>query len=312
MGINLSTVDLSNVEARKPYEPIPDSWQNAVIVNTEMKPTADGTGQYMQVESEVIDGQYKGSKLYDRLNLVNNSETAREIAYKTLKSIYLAVGKVRVNDSAELHGIPFKIKVKYRAGRVEKDAMGNVIKEYSPGNEVGGYDHITSDHATGAGSSLASGVAGAPGGTPAWAAGGTGAATSTGPALSGPTNTAPQPGGTFQPPAGGQPWDKGPVPGVASAPAAPGAAGGGSPPQPTLELTPAGAEGGLTLQDYYDNKWTNDQLVEFGKARWVQPATLTAPGTQTGPGAPPSPLSNTGAPPAATGAANAPTPPWAR
>lgn len=307
MGINLSAVDLSNVEARVALDVMPSGWQNAVIVDTGMKPTKDNAGQYMEVISEVIEGPFKGRKLFDRLNILNNNQTAVEIAYKTLKAIYSAVGKVRVNDSAELHGIPFKIKVKLIPAEIDP-ATGQ--EKYGAKNEVGGYDHISSDHNTGQGSSLAGGVAGAPNGAPAWANG-----TAAGPAAGQqPTNAGQAIGGPaapgapgWQAPAGAQPWAGGAA-GAGGAPPPPNGAGAApAPVQPVLQLTAGAQQGGLTLEDYKKQGWTDDALVQHGHAQWVQPAG-PAFGTAAVGGPPAAP----GAPASATGAAGGASPPWAR
>lgn len=312
MGINLSGLDLSNVEARAPMDAIPAGWQNCIITNTEMKPTSDGSGQYMELVSEVSDGQYKGRKLFDRLNLMNNNATTVEIAYKTLKAIYNACGKVRVNDSAELHGIPLKVKVKLRPTRTD-EATG---KTYEASNEVGGYDHISSDHSTGTGSSLAGGVAGAPSGTPAWAAGqpgGTAGPATGGVATGGPANGPAATAGAqpWQPPSGGQPWDNaGPAGGAPATPGASAVAGPAATVQPVLTLTATAQQGGLTLDDYRTRGWTDATLVAHGHAQWVTPAGPAFGNTAAG-GAPLPPGGPVG-PAAATGAPGGASPPWAR
>ena len=208
MGVNLSNVNLDNVQANQVLEAIPPGWYDAVITGSEMKPTRDGSGQYLQFEIQVTGGQYAGRKLFDRLNLVNNNPTAVEIAYKTLKSIYNAVGKARVDSSNELHGIPLKVKAKVRA------AEG----QYSATNEVQGYDHATSAHETAGGAAPA---VGAPGGAPPWAAAQHPQPQT--PAAQ-PQQPAPAPAPAWQPPAAQQPWAQPQAPQAAAPAAAPAAA----------------------------------------------------------------------------------------
>lgn len=309
MAVNLSQVDLSNVQANALLEPIPAGWYNATIIETEMKETNDKTGQYMEVVSQIADGPHKGRKLFDRLNLVNNNAQAVSIAYGTLKQIYNAVGKARVDTSAELHGLPLKVKVSLRPAETGRDG-----KAYEARNEVKGYDHISSDHNTGAGvgGSIAPGVAGAPAGVPAWAAG----QAAPSPAAAPPSTPAPAPAAAAAPiPSGAQPWAQ---PGAsAPPPAAPAAA-----PAPV----PAGVQltakaNGLTLQDFYAQGWTDDTLVAHGYATRPAPAPAPAP---VAPPAAPSPVAPPaapampsapgvpGAPAAATGAPGGPVPPWAQ
>src|SRR5690625_4227929 len=143
MSAPLGQYDVSNVEANGQPDPIPASWYTANIVESEMKPTKAGDGAYLQIVEQIVDGPYKGRKIYDRLNLQNNNTTAVEIAYGTLKAIYQAVGLQRADDSSQLHGIVHKVKVKVRA------ANGN----YAATNEITAYDPANSAHPveTGAG-----------------------------------------------------------------------------------------------------------------------------------------------------------------
>ena len=55
----------------------------------------------------MLDGPYKGRKLFDRLNLVNANPVTVEIAQRTLSAICHATGRMQVQDSEELHLIPF-------------------------------------------------------------------------------------------------------------------------------------------------------------------------------------------------------------
>ena len=79
----------------------------AQIVNSEMRLTKDGMGQYLWLEIDVLEGPYQGRKLFDRLNLVNANPQTVEIAQRTLSAICHATGRMQVQDSEELHLIPF-------------------------------------------------------------------------------------------------------------------------------------------------------------------------------------------------------------
>lgn len=326
MGVNLSTVNLDGIDPNVAFDAMPAGWYNVQIVGSEMKPTKDNLGQYMELTMQVLDGEHAGRKLFDRLNVVNNNPTAVEIAYKTLKSIYNAIGVARVNDSAELHGRPLKVKVKLRAKTAEYDAT----------NEVQGYDSINSNHQPAG--VTAGGVAGAPQGSPPWAANSAAPAAQQAPASGAPpwSNSQPQPaaqpqGNAWQPPAAQQPW------------AQPGAAGGtGGPPpftppgqqapaQQVDRMANARADGWQAHPQYPGYSWrgsdtvSDDELAahypvqqaaQAGPPPFTPPnATPAAGPSQTPPwqAAMPNQQQNgpSGQPTPATGAAG-PTPPWAR
>jgi hypothetical protein len=102
-----TTFDATTIEPAKGYEVLPPGKYPAQIVNSETRVTKDGMGQYLYVEIDVLDGPYQGRKLFDRLNLVNANPQTVEIAQRTLSAICHATGRMQVQDSEELHLIPF-------------------------------------------------------------------------------------------------------------------------------------------------------------------------------------------------------------
>lgn len=117
---------------------IPAGWYNAAMDQSEMKPTKDGSGAYLECRFNVLDGQYAGRKLFARLNLRNANPVAQEIAYKQLSAICHAVGVLNVQESSQLHNQPMKLKVSLRPASGEYEAS-NEIKAFKNINEsVGG------------------------------------------------------------------------------------------------------------------------------------------------------------------------------
>jgi len=112
---------------------VPAGWYNVMVDETEMKPTKDGSGAYLQVRFTVLDGQYVNRKVFTRMNLQNSNPTAQEIAYKQLSALCHAVNVLQLQDSVQLHGLPLKVKVKVR-----KDSTG----QYEDQNEVTAYKNI--------------------------------------------------------------------------------------------------------------------------------------------------------------------------
>lgn len=123
-GFNAHTV-----EPNESFDPIPAGEYLCVITASDAKPTKAGTGSYLELEFEVIDGPYKGRKLWDRLNLANPNELAVKIARATLSAICRAVGVMEPKDSCELHDLPLLVKVRVEK-RADTDELSNVIKGY--------------------------------------------------------------------------------------------------------------------------------------------------------------------------------------
>ena len=124
---NLQGFDATKVEPGQPMSALPPGDYLVVIQQSEYKDTKDGTGKYLELVLQVVDGVHKGRKLWDRLNLRNRSQQAQEIAQATLSAICHAVGVLQPKDSSELHDKPMVVTV------TTKEYKGN------PSNDVRGY-----------------------------------------------------------------------------------------------------------------------------------------------------------------------------
>lgn len=129
--------DARTVNPNEVVEALPAAWYNMAISNSEMKPTKDGAGAYLELTLKVLDGQFANRTTKDRLNLKNNNAMAQEIAYKTLSAICHATGVIQLQDSQQLHNIPMKVKLSLRPANGEYDAS-NDVKGYKNINEVTG------------------------------------------------------------------------------------------------------------------------------------------------------------------------------
>lgn len=127
---DLRGFDAQKVEPTSEFEAIPAGKYLAVITDSEMKPNKAGTGHYLQLAFEIIEGAHKGRKLWARLNLDNPNATAVQIARAELSAICRAVGVLAPNDSVELHNLPLVIQVKC-VKRADTGDVGNEIKGYA-------------------------------------------------------------------------------------------------------------------------------------------------------------------------------------
>ncbi len=128
---NLSGFDANRVEPTTDFDPLPAGKYLAVITESEMKPTKAGTGSYLQLTFEILDGPHKGRKVWARLNLANSNETTVKIAQAELSAICRAVSVLAPNDSVELHNLPLVIAVKCKK-RADTGEISNEVRGYSP------------------------------------------------------------------------------------------------------------------------------------------------------------------------------------
>lgn len=112
-------------------EPVPTAVYSATLVGSEEKLVKDGEGQaYYEMISQIIEGEYKGRKITDRLNYKNKSPQAVDIAFATLSAICHVTGVMQLTNSQELHGKPYKISVAKVARRDDATRYTNEIRQY--------------------------------------------------------------------------------------------------------------------------------------------------------------------------------------
>jgi len=121
--------DASQVDPSVPFEAIPSDKYFVEISGSQVKATKAGDGSYLELEYTVLEGDYRGRKVWDRLCLNHSSQKTVEIARANLSAVCHAVGILKPRDSNELHHIPLVITVKLK----KDDTTDNIY------NEVKGY-----------------------------------------------------------------------------------------------------------------------------------------------------------------------------
>jgi hypothetical protein len=127
---SLDGFDASQIEPSSIFEPIPAGKYLAAIIESEKKRTKAGTGKYLELIFQILDGLYKGRLIWARLNLDNPNAQAVQIAKAELSAICRAVGVMSPKDSVELHNLPLAIHVRCKK-RKDSDEVVNEICGYS-------------------------------------------------------------------------------------------------------------------------------------------------------------------------------------
>ena len=115
------------------YEPLPAGWYTATIAAAELKPTKDGSGQYIKVRYDITGPTHQGRVVFGNLNIKNASAKAEEIGRQQLGEIMRAIGLARVTDTDQLIGGSLSIKLSVR----------DATEQYDAQNEVKGFKAIT-------------------------------------------------------------------------------------------------------------------------------------------------------------------------
>ena len=97
------------------------------IVASEAKPTKDGKGGYLELTLEIIDGQFKGTRGADRLNIWNQFQEAVDIAFRRLSAYCHVIGKYRIGQSEELHNQPFRVVVRQQKNNPEYTEIYTIL-----------------------------------------------------------------------------------------------------------------------------------------------------------------------------------------
>ena len=122
--------DATTVEPSTTFDAIPKGEYLAMAVDSELKDTKAGNGQFLQIVWEIVDGEHKGRRLWSRLNIVNANDTAVKIARAELSAICHAVEVMKPKDSTEFHGKLAVINVVLEPRADRPGEFSNSIKGY--------------------------------------------------------------------------------------------------------------------------------------------------------------------------------------
>ena len=98
-------------ESQIKFELLPKGDYLSIIIESSVKITKNGFGKYLEIIFEIIDGPFKGRKVWERLTVQNVSVKALEVGQRRLSHLLRSLGKEAVNDSSELHALPLYIMV---------------------------------------------------------------------------------------------------------------------------------------------------------------------------------------------------------
>ena len=122
--------DASQVAPQQSSGPLPAGVYLAHIVESDVQPLKSGNGEGLKLTFEIIDGQFKGRKVWENLNIRHTSEDTQRIAQSQLSALCHAVNVIKLMDTAALHFKPVRINVTVR------EAVG----QYKASNNIKGYE----------------------------------------------------------------------------------------------------------------------------------------------------------------------------
>jgi hypothetical protein len=120
--------DATTVDPAQALEALPAGTYICTLTDSEQKENSSGTGHHMRMVFTVQEGEYKGRKVIETLNLWNKSEAAQEIAWREFSALCHATGVLQVQDTQQLHGQPVLLTLTVEES--EQYGAQNRIKAY--------------------------------------------------------------------------------------------------------------------------------------------------------------------------------------
>lgn len=133
----------SDYEPRKEMGAVPAGKYLCVVEDTGRKNTKNDSAQYLQISWSIIEGEFKGRKIFDRLNLwaasggqwIRRTDEAGTIAGQSMSELLAALGIANIRNHEELRGKKAVVKVKVRKSDEHGDS-NDVQNYYTAGSGI--------------------------------------------------------------------------------------------------------------------------------------------------------------------------------
>jgi hypothetical protein len=127
--------DASQVAPQQATGPLPAGTYLAHITESDIRDLSSGNGKGLKLTFEIIDGQFKGRKVWENLNIQHTNEDTQRISQSQLSALCHAVNVIKLLDTAALHFKPVRINVTVREAQGQYKASNN-IKGYEAAGAV--------------------------------------------------------------------------------------------------------------------------------------------------------------------------------
>ena len=128
--LNFKASELPVDEKDGDFAPLPAGWYSANIIESELKDTNSGTGQYIKIRYDITGPTHQGRVVFGMLNIKNDNEVAEKIGLQQLLRLMKVIGlEWPPEDTDQFVGNSLEIKLKIKPAR----------GEYGESNDVCGY-----------------------------------------------------------------------------------------------------------------------------------------------------------------------------
>jgi Protein of unknown function (DUF669). len=128
--------DTESVAPAKPRGPLPNGTYTVEIIETMTKKTRAG-GQMVTFVFEVLEGEFRGRRVYENLNVCNANVNVQARARADVSAIIAACGLRKATNPDELLRTPMTIKLAQRKNKESGD-MEQTVLGYEIATDNGG------------------------------------------------------------------------------------------------------------------------------------------------------------------------------
>lgn len=119
--------DHTAVDTTDNFEPLPAGEYIVEVVDSSVKQTRAGDGEYIALQLRVVDGQYENRRVFTNINTISPKADTQAIGEKLLAQLCTAVGLSHaLEDTAELHSVPVRATLKIEPEKNGYPARNNV------------------------------------------------------------------------------------------------------------------------------------------------------------------------------------------
>ena len=113
------------------FSVLPAGDYTVMITASDVKDIKSGKGKCISLEMDIIDGKYKGRKIFENLCTIHESEQVQAIARGKFASLKKSLGvRDDVSDTTQLHNIRVVANVRVKDSKKNPGEKENEIKSY--------------------------------------------------------------------------------------------------------------------------------------------------------------------------------------
>jgi hypothetical protein len=108
------------------FTPLPAGRYLVEIIESDTRPTKNGSGEYVHLKMRVVEGPYENRYLFDNLNYINQNQQTQQIAQKSLRRLCRLCeveGELQNTEQLHFHRFHASVSIRKDTGWGEQNAV---------------------------------------------------------------------------------------------------------------------------------------------------------------------------------------------